>query len=638
MSVVLEVFNRACDRAFTPINELPPVEWIERYGWVASGSGAAEPGPYSFERTPFWREVVEVMCDEDHSDVVIRKPAQVGYSELLNQVLQYWIVESPSSMLMIRPSIVDARDYMRERIDQLVAESPMLRAKIHSEGGRRVSDDTISRKFFPGGFFVIVGANSAVGVRGRPIRRVLGDEVSAWAHDPKQQGDTWTLAARRTATYRHRGKRIRGSTPGDEGTCQVTVALEESDWREWHMACPSCGHRAPFEWRAHDGMYRLQCDKDAAGAFIPETARYLCTSCGVLIPPSEQPRMVQSGRWVARFPGRSTVGFDVGPALISPWESWQNIAREWVAASRDATKMRAFETQILGRPSTSQAEKVDVHVLSSRMEVCDPVPPRIGALFGAVDVQVDRVETLVIGVAAQPMVESADASPIVRQTEQIETWILQWEQHNGSPDTSREPWNAAWEALTRITGARLVAIAVDTNFLTDTVWKVIEEWNAKRVAHVIGTKGIDGRGRPWITPPAPQKRRRVHHPWMLAADVAKDALDIRLRIPTVPGGPPVPGAIRYASTLSPVFFDGLTSEEKSLKVVRGRLVRAWTKKRPDLNNEPLDLTIMALGACYSRGPGFLAQLTEMAAQRTIVNPTPAPAHAGYGMVSGGVDW
>ncbi len=67
----------------------------------------------------------------------------------------------------------------------------------------------------------------------------------------------------RTATFWN-AKRIQGSTPGEEGLCPITKALRQSDWREFHVACPACGFVEPFRWKTGDGTYRLVCEHDAA--------------------------------------------------------------------------------------------------------------------------------------------------------------------------------------------------------------------------------------------------------------------------------------------------------------------------------------------------------------------------------------
>lgn len=587
MSIAAEVVRRS----FNPITKLTGSQWADRHGWISKSSGASESGHYSTERVPYLREILDVCCDESHRDIVINKPAQVGYTEALHQIIGYGMAEDPSGIIVIRPSLDDAKSWMKERIDPMLAESPRLRGIVHSENGRRSSDDTLQRKVFPGGWLVGVGANSPAGLRSRPARRVLGDERSGWTLDAKTQGDPWDLAMERTTTFWN-AKRIQGSTPGEDGICPTTAALAESDYREYHVSCPACGFREPFCWKSDDGTFRLVCEKDPADQLIPQTARYLCIACGVLIPEYEKGRMAASGKWIPRYPGRAVVGFDIGPALVSPWLDWPTIAEKWVKAKDNAERLKVFVTHTLAQVWRDLTERIDATALVERAETAEELPAAIGALFGAIDVQADRIESLLIGVGADS-----------------EAWILEWAQHEGKP-TTEAPWREAWIHLNAPRGIPLYAVAIDTGYLTDEVWKHVAAWNGD--VRVIGVKGEDGRGRPWIAKPVRVVSSRVRRPWIIGVDTAKDAIELRLKTPVPPGGP---GAIHFADTIPSEYFSQLTAEEKRLDIVRGRPVKVW-KLILDRRNEGLDLTVYALAAMYSMGAPWLANLPDLVALRT----------------------
>jgi phage terminase large subunit GpA-like protein len=593
MSRLSQLAAETVRRTFAPRTKLTGSQWANRYGWIAASSGAAEPGQYSTDRAPYLAEILDVMCDEVHRDVVLNKPSQVGFTELINQFVGYCMAEDPSGLIVIRTSIDDAKSWMKERIDPMLAESPRLQGIVRSEHGRRTSDDTMQRKVFRGGWLVTVGANSPTGLRSRPARRLFGDERSGWTFDARQQGDPWSLGLKRTATFWN-AKRVQGSTPGEAETCPITAALKQSDHREYQVSCPQCGYREPFRWKSNDGTYRLVCDRDPADQLIPQTARYLCTACGVLIPETEKPRMLRGGGWVPRYPERAIVGFDLN-GLISPWQSWADIMDDWAKAQKNREELKVFVTHILAEPWRVDAERIDAGTLRERAAPMETFPPEIGACFGAIDVQKNRLETLVIGAGAGE-----------------ECWVLEWGVAEGDP-TKAETWQTAWEQLTAQRPAPLWGVAVDTGFLTETCWKVVDLWNGhRRGPRVIGVKGEDGRGRPWIQRPGRATSRRVRRPWLIGVDTAKDALALRLLNPVPPGGP---GSFHFADSLDSAFYDGLTSEEQRIVLVKGRQTRAWRPITHDRATEPLDLTVYALGALYSFGPQWVAQLGALAARR-----------------------
>jgi phage terminase large subunit GpA-like protein len=588
-----------------PPTRLTASEWANRSGWIARTSGASESGSYSTSRAPYLTEILDVMSDEVHRDVVFNKPAQVGFTEALNQFVGFCMAEDPSGLIVIQPNVEMAKAWMKERIDPMLDESPRLKGIVRSEGGRRTSDDTMQRKVFRGGYLVTVGANAPAGLRSRPARRILGDERSGWTLDARQQGDPWDLAVERTATFWN-AKRIQGSTPGNEGTCPITAAIRASDWREYHVPCPSCGHTEPLRWRTEDGTYRVVCDKTPAGDIIPETARYLCTACGVLIPEHEKARMLRNGRWIARFPGRSVAGFDLN-GLYSPWRTWADIMELWVKAQHNHERMKVFVTHVLAEPWRDFAERLEPHVLAARAEPMDPLPANVGVLVAGVDIQKDRLESLVVGVGPGE-----------------ELYVVEWHQHEGDP-TTPEPWHDCWQILTATRDAPMVAVAVDTGWLTDEAWKWVTAWSGKRGPRVIGTKGVPGRGRPIVSPPGRVVLAKKRRPWLIGVDTAKDTLALRLRQPVPPGGP---GAVRFADTLDAAFYEQLTSEELATRIVAGRPVRVWTLQEGK-RNEALDLTIMALAALHHRGARYVADVQSRPVVVSVATPDdgepPAPA-------------
>ncbi len=585
---------------WTPRERLTGSQWANQYGWIARSSGAAEGGPYSTSRAPYLAEILDVICDEAHPDVVFNKPAQVGFTEAINQAIGYAMAHDPSGVIVIQPNDGMAKAWMKERIDPMLAESRTLRGIVRSEGGRRTSDDTMQRKVFRGGWLVAVGANAPSGLRSRPARRVFGDERSGWTLDARNQGDPWDLASERTATFWN-AKRVQGSTPGERGTCPITEALARSDRRRYHVACPACGHTEPLTWKDPDGTFRLVCDRDAAGTLIPETAAYLCRGCGVLIPEYEKPKMLRGGRWIAEQPGRRIVGFDLN-GLVSPWRSWAQIMTLWLEAQRDHEKLKVFVTHVLAEPHYVERERIEVHTLQARAEPLPELPDAVGGVVLTVDVQKDRVETLAVGWGAQ-----------------LEAWVLEWEQHWGDPS---QP--ATWDAVVAHVKqapwrAALVAAGFDTGYLTETVWRQVDAFARALQIRTFGLKGMGGPGRQVVTKPGKATDRRKRTPWLVGTDTAKDAiLSHGLRVAVPPGGP---GALHVADTLDPAFYAQLTAESPTRVQHGGRTAIVWRKLDASAANEGLDLLVYNLGTAVAMTTHFHTDFAALARQRT----TPAPA-------------
>lgn len=614
-STLTDRAGRLAADIWTPRERLTGSQWANQYGWIARSSGAAEGGPYSTQRAPYLAEILDVICDETHPDVVFNKPAQVGFTEALNQSIGYVMAHDPSGMIVIQPNDGMAKAWMKERIDPMLAESRALRGLVRSEGGRRSSDDTMQRKVFRGGWLVAVGANAPSGLRSRPARRVFGDERSGWTLDARNQGDPWDLAGERTATFWN-AKRVQGSTPGERGTCPITEALARSDRRRYHVSCPACGHREPLTWKDPDGTFRLVCDRDAANTLIPETAQYLCRGCGVLIPEYEKPKMLRGGAWVPEHPGRRIVGFDLN-GLISPWRSWAQIMTLWLDAQRDHEKLKVFVTHVLAEPHYVERERIEVHTLQARAEPMPELPAAVGGVVLTVDVQKDRVETLAVGWGAQ-----------------LEAFTLEWEQHWGDP-SQPETWEAVALHVKQAAWApHLVAIGFDTGYLTDVVWRQVDQYAQRFRVRTFGVKGMGGPGRQLITKPGKATDRRKRLPWIIGTDTAKDALlSHGLRVPVPPGGP---GAVRFADSLDPAFYTQMTAESPTRVQLGGRTAVVWRKLDASAANEGLDLLVYNLGVAVAMTTHFHTEFGALAVKRTAAPaptpqpvPTPAPSRTSW---------
>ena len=114
--------------------------------------------------------------------VVIMAASQVAKSELLMNVMGYYMDQEPTSILMIHPTVENAEAFSKERIDPTIQATPVLKAKMSAapsddKGRSRKSSSTIRMKHFTGGYLAMVGSNSPSGLASRPIRVLLCDEI-----------------------------------------------------------------------------------------------------------------------------------------------------------------------------------------------------------------------------------------------------------------------------------------------------------------------------------------------------------------------------------------------------------------------------------------------------------------------------
>ena len=92
----------------------------------------------------------------------------------MNCALGYFIDHAPAPALIVNSTIEMSKRLSKQRLDPMIEETPVLKAKIAPP--REVdSSNTMMAKDFPNGFLP-TGSNSQQGLRSTPCKYVLMDE------------------------------------------------------------------------------------------------------------------------------------------------------------------------------------------------------------------------------------------------------------------------------------------------------------------------------------------------------------------------------------------------------------------------------------------------------------------------------
>lgn len=561
-------------------------EWAERNRVLPQGA-SARPGPWRCE--PYQREMLDAILSAELREVVLMTSTQVGKSEILNNIIGYYIEADPKPMLMVQPRDRQAQDYSKKRVAPMIAACPTLKRRVREATSRRAGN-TIQLKEFPGGFLKITGGNAGAGLRSDPIAVLLLDEVDGYPDDVDGEGDPVELAERRTDTF-HDAKIVKASTPArPRGLSRIEAEWNRSDQRRYHVPCPLCGFMQPLVWRDAAGVYRLVWEKDGDGRPIPDTVRYLCAGCGQRIEERHKRAMLDAGQWIAAHPERREIaGFHLN-ALYSPWrETWGELAEEWAAAQHNRERLKAFVNLRLGETWDEEADRLDVHVLAGRREkygADGALPEGVAVLVGAADVQHNRIEAQVVGFGAAE-----------------QAWLIAHEIFWGNPDlqtADQDGSNAdVWAELDAFLlrawrhprGAELRPLVslVDSGTFSESVYRYVLplQGTARRV---YACKGVDYLSKPGLVAEGATKRGAVRL-FMVSTYAAKDRIFSRLKVPR-----PGPGYIHLPDWTTDEYLDQLTSEQKIITPQgRARTPRTtWVKVHQ--RNEALDLWVYSFGA------------------------------------------
>jgi terminase, large subunit len=585
---------------FVPQPRLTPSQWMEQKR-VLSRENSASPGLYSFDVYPLLRKIADDFGRLDLEQVVVVKPSQVGYTELLLSLIGYSIEADPSSILLVHETLDDAKKFMKKRIKPMIRDTPALRAIFGEESGRREADDTLTFLGFPGGSLVQAGSNTAGGVSSDPIRRVFVEEICRWETGATGEGDTFKLADTRMRTFWNRMMFV-GSSPGLEESCRVTKLFDQTNRQFWMVPCRDCRDPFRLEWRNAAGEYMLRCDKDDEDRWIYSTAFYPCPHCGSPYTEREKRALVNAGDWIATVPEvTDRSGFQID-GLTSPWMPWPKVMREWDEAKAMNTTRHTFINTVIGIPYAPPTERLSAEGLMARAEPMPTFPAWVGAFTVGCDLQADRGEALPVGFG--PEQRFAIREPI-RVYGTID-----------SPDFVRE---MADELARPRDGMKPSAVAFDTGYRPEIVWKIVDELG-RRGIRAYGTKGMGEPGRPLVTKPDGASTKTKRPPWTLGTHTVKDFIDARFRVDA--DGPLAPA---FSDQLTPEEFAQLTAEEKRLTTFKGRVRRVWVQIT-GRRNEMLDMLGEAIFAANALGPRFIASLGQLADSRSapVAQPEPPP--------------
>jgi phage terminase large subunit GpA-like protein len=384
-----------------PRERWTPAEWSERCR-VLSPEESSEPGPYRFDRTPYWRAVIDAAARPGVKEVVCLKGAQVGWSEVCRNVLGYWIDLDPGPAMVLMPDQKSAEDFREERIEPLMRHTPAVGRHVSS----RAWDTTKHRIKFDTMSVFFVWAGSRTGTKSRPIRYLVCEEPDEYPPYSSAGGDPLSKAEKRLTTYRDKGRSraLLGGTP---------TTRRGNIWKRWEacavryhywVPCPHCQGYQRLEWKQVKWPDFPGVERAAKAERVEREglAHYECGLCQRPVRDHDKPRMLRRGVWATedqavtadgRVVGPAPAGLRVGyhlPSLYSPWVTFGQLAREWVEAQGDQQALSDFINQRLAEPFEEQRAKTEPDFIAVKAKGGGPpmvVPAWARLLIATADTQ-----------------------------------------------------------------------------------------------------------------------------------------------------------------------------------------------------------------------------------------------------------
>ena len=551
-------------------------EWADEYRYVAKGP---ERGKWRNTRTPYLVEPMEAASAYSPYDrVVLWFATQMGKTEVLyNSILQR-VHTDPQDMMMVQPTLQDAKDHSQQRFLPTVVQTSALDGLVAVRKSRDESTSWMTRSIQGGFALFFAGANSGNSLASKPLGFAVAHEVDKWPYDVDNLGPPLGQLEERMSNFARRMLLI-ASTCTIKGASLIETEYALSDQRKYHVPCPHCGERQVLTWGAKTD-WGIKWLKDAGGKARPETAVYVCQHCGSTIEEWRKDAMLRDGIWIPDAPGAS-LGKRAGywmNKLYSPlgWKSWAALVEEFDSAMAEyrlskSGPLKKFKNNTLAETWEEEGHGADSKSLAARAEDYKlGIVPRGGLMLTmGVDTQPDRLEARVWAFGRGE-----------------ESWLVGRHIIYGDPNLDEGTEGSPWTRLTEIRrtpllnaiGAQMLIEATGIDTGGHNTHAVYHYCRSHSHANVLALKGASQYGKPVIGKPSQidvnWRGRTIPRGvklWSVGTDTVKHLLHGRMRITEVgPGYVHVPESLKTTDE-----FEQMTAASLKPSVVQGKAVMRW---------------------------------------------------------------
>jgi phage terminase large subunit GpA-like protein len=554
------------------------VEWADTYRYLSPESSSV-PGRWRTTNVEAARGPMLAVTDPSVNKITVMGPTQLLKTELINNIVGYFIHQDPAPMIVMQPTGKMAEAWSKDRLDKMLRDSPAISGAVGNRKSRD-ADNTILHKSFVGGHITVVGSNSPSDLASRPVRIVLCDEVDKYPESAGKEGDPIKLIEERTDTFWNSLK-VRVCSPTIQGTSRIESEYDISDKRVFCGKCPHCGQLDELKWE------NVHWDDENPEA----TSHYVCAKCSTGWSESDRLKAISLGEYVATAPFNGHAGFKVNK-IASPWQPLSVLVNKWLESKDSPEKLKTFVNTQLAETWVEKGEVPDWKRLHERRETwqTNTLQPGVVFLTCGVDVQKDRLELEIVGWGRDK-----------------QSWSVDFRVIPGDPCTPA-PWLEIDKVLneTWITEAgrelQIRMLAVDSGYETQHVYDWVRKKPADRVRAI---KGSDSIQMAFGSPKDVEFRKdgdrlaRAVKLWTVGVSVLKSELYGWLKLDAAgDDGKSLPGFCHFPQ-YDEEHFKRMCSEQLVKKTVNGKTVHRWIKVYE--RNEVLDCRNYARAAAAMFG-------------------------------------
>lgn len=384
-----------------------------------------DPMDWDLKKTPYIAAVQDALDMAGVRIVALQSSARWGKTVAAeNKCMKHWTHGPSYNVLWYMHARDDLSDYVDERFEWMLENHPEVDEKINWSDPRNGR----FRKEI-GTSLLLMKAATRGTTRSKAAPIIVADELDAYAKNVRSGMDT--LINNRQREFGANAIAYICSHP-DAGPLGVAGIVAKGLVHKWWVRCPKCrqpsvfsqGEEKRMAWNVPELM-KLREDMDMLKflRLVEKEARLICPydDCRYAVDEAHRLHMSNAGAWlqpqqkllldgkVKGAPQVSrTMGF-IGHAMMSPFVTIGELARDWVAAkitaddTGDDTKLREETVKSLGEEYGGADEETIMEPaavvrrrLTGNYEM-KVVPVGVMFLTAFVDVQGDRFEVVVIG-------------------------------------------------------------------------------------------------------------------------------------------------------------------------------------------------------------------------------------------------
>jgi len=264
------------------------------------------------------RFMIDIYADE-HSDIVCRKSAQVGYS-VLAILKSLWMLKYQGlNIIYALPTQNLMKDFVVPKVNPLIYSNKVIADSMESD---RENLKSINKRFI-----YFAGAVRDTEAISKTADVLILDEYDRM---PSMQVVN-TFDSRLQAS--ENPKRWRFSNPSQVGF-GVDGLYTDSDQMHWFIKCHHCNHNMFIDFEQ---------DNDWQSHYVNiEKAAYCCGKCHQELSESDR----RNGQWVAKYPSHKRRGYWINQ-MMAPW-----VTAKRVIEQHNESSIEFFHNFVLGKAYT----------------------------------------------------------------------------------------------------------------------------------------------------------------------------------------------------------------------------------------------------------------------------------------------